>query len=268
MEMSEYEAIADPVKQADKDTEVLQQVVQRRAQEKGLIEGALVGGQAAPRPKIPASIAKAIARVMLAVSTIQKDAHNNHGNYDYASVDSVYEGVQKAMAEAGLVIIPMEEKVARLDDGKHIEFVFSFLVATETDTWEDPRNRRTCYMQWMGAQTFQGGQSYCEKAFLKGLFKLNTGDAEQEGLVATPTAEGATGKAKKAAPKAAEAFGEKESAAHATDLIHYLDEMKPGAFDAQAQDDFSTKHGADIQRLRPVDADLVRKAFAEAKKRK
>jgi hypothetical protein len=224
-----------------------------------------ISGAEPPRPKIPASIAKAIVRVMQAVATIEKDAENKHGNYKYASVDSVYEGVQKAMAEAGIVVIPMEESVEKLDD-KLIKFVFSFLVATETDTWEDPRNKRTVYMQWMGPQTFQGGQSYCEKAFLKGLFKLNTGEPEQEAVAGGSIADDKGGKGKKAAPKAAEPFDEFESERRFQELAQFLSEQT--GFDAQAQDDFSTKHSADIQRLRPHHADSVRKAFAEAKKRK
>lgn len=214
------------------------------------------------RQKIPPSIAVAIAKVMQAVGTIGKDAHNKHGGYDYASVDAVYEGCRKAMAEAGLVIIPMEEEVAKIDE-KLIKFVFSFLVATETDTWEDPRNRRTVYLQWMGPQSFQAGQSYCEKAFHKGMFKLNTGDAEQEGLPGGSIADN-DAKGKKGKPKV-EQFSADESLKKRTEIIAEISKVEK--FDAQSGEDFAAKHGPTISRMTQVDGDMVRNAYAIKAKR-
>jgi hypothetical protein len=211
------------------------------------------------RPKMPASIAKAIVKVMQIAKGIEKDAENKHGGYKYASVDSVYEGVQKAMADAGLVVIPMEESVEKLDD-KLIKFVFSFIVATETDTWEDPRNRRTVYMQWMGPQTFQGGQSYCEKAFLKGLFKLNTGEPEQEALPGGSTADPEAKKGKGTTKtKPVEMLDAADSATARDVILKFLKDVK--TFGPTEQDDFSTKYGATIQRMTEKDAEDVRAAF-------
>jgi hypothetical protein len=133
-----------------------------------------------PQPvKIPGSIIKAIAQVMREVGIVEKDAENKHSGYKYASIDSVYEGVHAAMAKAGLVIIPMEEKVERVGE-KFLSFTFGFIFATEQDTWEDTRNKRSVMVSYTGPQTFQTAQSYCEKALLKGVFKLQTGDEPEE----------------------------------------------------------------------------------------
>jgi hypothetical protein len=211
----------------------------------------------APRPRIPQSIAKAIVQVMTKVETIKKDAKNTHGNYDYASVDSVYEGTRKAMAEAGLIILPMEEEATQVND-KIFKFVFSFIFATETDTWEDPRNKRTVYMQWMGPQTFQGGQSYCEKAMLKGTFKLDTGDPEQEALPGGSMPEEKAKAGKKDKPKVP-LLDPAASAAAATDLIQKI--KAEVNFDGTAQTDWAEKHSHIVDTLQPVDAEAVRTAF-------
>jgi hypothetical protein len=129
--------------------------------------------------KIPASIVKAIVAVMLEVGIAEKDAENKHSGYKYASIDSVYECVHAAMAKAGLVIIPMEEKVERVGE-KFLGFTFGFVFATEQDTWEDPRNQRSVMVSYTGPQTYQTAQSYCEKALLKGVFKLQTSDEPEE----------------------------------------------------------------------------------------
>jgi hypothetical protein len=133
----------------------------------------------APPARIPSSIVKAIAQVMREVGIVEKDAENKHASYKYASIDSVYAGVHAAMAKAGLVIIPMEENVERVGE-KFLSFTFGFIFATEQDTWEDTRNKRSVMVGYTGPQTFQTAQSYCEKALLKGVFKLQTGDEPEE----------------------------------------------------------------------------------------
>jgi hypothetical protein len=130
--------------------------------------------------KIPASIIKAIVKVKKAVGMIAKDAENKHGNYRYASVDAIYAGVHEAMADAGLVCLQLEETVEKANE-KYLTFTFSFILATEQDTWEDIRNQRSVTLQYMGPQSYQAAQSYCSKAFYKSLFLLQTGDPEQEG---------------------------------------------------------------------------------------
>jgi hypothetical protein len=210
-----------------------------------------------PRPRIPQSIAKAIIQVMKAVKKIEKDANNPHGKYDYASVDAVYEGIREHMAEAGLIILPMEKEVTQIND-KIIKFVFGFILATETDTWEDPDNQRTVYMAWLGAQTFQGAQSYADKAYQKGLFKFSTGEPEQEALPGGTMPEDKAKAGKKDKPKVP-LLDPAASAAAATDLIHKI--KAEVNFDGTAQTDWAEKHSHIVDTLQPVDAEAVRTAF-------
>jgi hypothetical protein len=224
----------------------------RKSHFEGLYKAAVV-----PRPRIPQSIAKAIIQVMKAVKTIEKDARNEHGKYDYASIDAVYEGVREHMAAAGLIILPMEKEVTQINE-KIIKFVFGFILATETDTWEDPENQRTVYMMWMGAQTFQGAQSYADKAYQKGLFKFSTGEPEQEALPGGSMPEEKAKAGKKDKPKAA-LLDPEASAATATKLIHEIKAVVN--FDGTAHNDFAEKYGSVIDALQPVDAEAVRTAF-------
>jgi hypothetical protein len=153
-----------------------------------------------PQPnKIPGSIVKAIVKAMAEIKRIEKDARNEHGKYNYASVDAIYGGVHEAMAKAGLVVLVLEDSVERLQE-RLIQFTFSFVLATEEDTWEDPRSRRTVAVQAMGSQSYAAGQSFAEKAFLRSLFKLQTGEDEESDAAHFDGAE-ADAKTKKPARK-------------------------------------------------------------------
>ena len=144
--------------------------------------------------KIDSSIVVAICKVQAAVNSVSKSEENKHGGYKYASTDAVYGMLTRKLADAGLTILCMEDVaevhlrevdivdrdgVAR---GKKTQqwgrFVFSFVLATADATWSDPRSRRTVYTQITGPQTFMAAQSYAEKAYLRSLFKIPTGDQD------------------------------------------------------------------------------------------
>jgi hypothetical protein len=97
------------------------------------------------------------------------------------------------MGEAGLSILCLEDSVEikRFEQEKNGEkkivqwglFQFSFvLAASDGSTWQHPNLKRTVYVQILGAQTFQAAQSYAEKAFLRSLFKLPTGDMDLDSM--------------------------------------------------------------------------------------
>ncbi len=74
------------------------------------------------------------------------------------------------------------------------------MLATSEATWTDKRSRRTLYIQVTGPQTFQAAQSYAEKAYLRSLFKIPTGDMDLDSLAQSDTEEGQSalnGKAKR-----------------------------------------------------------------------
>jgi hypothetical protein len=149
-----------------------------------------------PAKPIPPSIVTAICKVMGAIEAVKKTAKNPHGGYMFASTDDIYAEIIRRQAEAGLVLMCLEEhppEINRVEkDGKTSQwcrFSFSFVLATTESTWTDPRSRRTLYVQITGPQTFQAAQSYASKAFLKALYLLPTGDMDLDSIAQADTEE-------------------------------------------------------------------------------
>lgn len=155
---------------------------------------------------IHASIVQAICKVQSGMEAVKKSQRNAHGGYMFASTDDIYAEVCRRMADAQLVIIPLEEEaeIQRVEkDGKTAQWarcVFSFVLATPDATWTDKRSKRTLFIQVTGPQTFQAAQSYAEKAYLRALFKIPTGDMDLDSIAQGDTEEDQTalnGKAKR-----------------------------------------------------------------------
>lgn len=169
------------------DDRIAQPVGSTRDDARDHVSGDRRGGSGAVAP-IPASIVKAICAVMVTVEAVKKSNRNQHGGYNFASTDDIYAAVTRKMGEVGLIIVALEDKaeIKRIEkDGKVSQWMhaeFSFVLATEQATWSDPRARRTLYIQVTGAQTFQAAQSYAEKAYIRSLFKLPTGDVDLDSM--------------------------------------------------------------------------------------
>jgi len=137
---------------------------------------------------IPSSIVQAICQVQATLGAVSKSNKNQHGGYQFASTDDIYAALTRKMGEVGLAIISLEDlcEVKRVEkDGKVSQWAqleFSFVLATADATWTDKRARRTLYIQITGPQTFQAAQSYAEKAFLRSLFKIPTGDMDLDSM--------------------------------------------------------------------------------------
>lgn len=146
---------------------------------------------------IPSDIVKAICLVQSGMQAVKRDGKNSHGGYQFASTDAVYAALTLKLAEVGLSILCLEEEVPEIKriegkDGKTVQwgrFVFSFILATEQATWSDPRWRRTLYLQITGPQSFMAAQSYAEKALLRSLFKIATGDIDLDAMPEAETEE-------------------------------------------------------------------------------
>lgn len=146
--------------------------------------------------QIPPSIVAAILHVKAKVEPVKKSQRNSHGGYQFASTDDIYAATTRLMAEAGLVIMPLEaappEIVKNEKDGKTSQwgkFTFSFVLATKDATWSDPCLRRTLFIQITGPQTFQAAESYAVKTLLRSLFKLPTGDMDLDSVAQAETIE-------------------------------------------------------------------------------
>lgn len=142
-----------------------------------------------PVAPIPGPIVKAIVKVQAGVAAVSRDGKNQHGGYQFASTDAVYAELTHKLAEAGLMIMCLEEEkpeIVRVErEGKVSQwgkFVFTFVLATEEATWTDARSRRSLFIQITGPQSFMAAQSYAEKTYLRSLFKLPTGDMDLDSL--------------------------------------------------------------------------------------
>jgi hypothetical protein len=144
---------------------------------------------------LPPSIVQAICQIQVTVEAVKKSSRNAHGGYNFASTDDIYAAVTRKMGEVGLVLLSLEDRceVKRVEkDGKTAQwahFEFSFVLATTADTWSDERAKRTLFIQVTGPQTFQAAQSYAEKAYLRSLFKLPTGDMDLDSMPQADTEE-------------------------------------------------------------------------------
>lgn len=155
---------------------------------------------------IPGPIVAALARVQASIEAVSKSGFNKHGQYKYSSVDDIYAAVTLKLGEAGIIIYPLEleqpaAKSTTVDqfdkEGNKVgtktvtslTFRFGYVLATEQHTWFDPRSARTITVQHTGPQTYNGAESYCQKAFLRGLFKLPTGDMDLDSFPQADTVE-------------------------------------------------------------------------------
>lgn len=139
---------------------------------------------------IPASIVKAICQIQATMQAVAKSNRNAHGGYNFSSTDDIYAALTKKMGEVGLVIMALEvgePEFKRIEgkDGKTAQWlsvVYQFVLATEEATWSDPKSKRTLVLQVTGAQTFQAAQSFAEKAYMRSLFKVPTGDVDLDSM--------------------------------------------------------------------------------------
>ena len=83
-----------------------------------------------PKPELAKALAKAIA----GCHSVAKDARNEFHKYDYASADAIINEARKALAEAGLVVVPVEASVngSEREGADRFELVRTFLLLHES----------------------------------------------------------------------------------------------------------------------------------------
>lgn len=223
-------------------------------------EGEIVLTAPGPVPPMPLDIVKAIVAIKAKIQKLEHDAENKHGGYRYTSGDAMYEALRKLMADVGLVIVAMETECDKAGDGKTIRATFQFILATEKATWTHTNLKRTQYQPWMGAQTFQAAQSYAEKAFLKNLFKLSTGEPDTESVLEATQHEAP----KKKAAKSKMSDDASETAAF--DIVASLNEYA-WPLSPEDKESWTEKWAPTIDSLTEVDKTTVRNAFKAACKK-
>lgn len=146
--------------------------------------------------RIPKSIVRAVCEIKKTLEAVAKTQRNSHGGYMFSSTDDIYAAVARKMGQVGLVIMTLEDRceIVRVErDGKTVQWAhleYSFILATDEDTWSDPRAKRTLYIQLTGPQSFQAATSFAEKAYLRSLFKIPSGDMDLDSMPQAETEEG------------------------------------------------------------------------------
>ena len=151
---------------------------------------------------MPPEIAKAIVAVKKRIRTLGHDEQNKFQGFRYTSVDAFYAAVGPLMAEAGLFTIvdeaapPTVETRETTDDrgqtksGKWLSTNYDIRLFHESGACYGPIHR-TMVVRASGPQSFGQGMSYVDKYFLRGMFKVPTGEVgevdshEQNGLPET-----------------------------------------------------------------------------------
>jgi hypothetical protein len=124
---------------------------------------------------IPANVAKAICMVMADVPKLGKGEKNQHGNYNFASIDDFLEAVRPLCAKHGLIIMQDEEAFEMKEGWLVMTFRFT-LAHSSGETWAHRPTRTIMVSAKMGSQAFGAAQSYALKQYMRSLFQIATGE--------------------------------------------------------------------------------------------
>ena len=141
--------------------------------------------ETAVQQTIPATIAAGIVRVIGSVKRLAKLDENKFQKYNYTSIDTFLEAMGPLLAEAGLFILSEEssteiiktEKASREGDSSWLKMQWAFTVGHQEGASIGPFHR-SVMVPASGAQAFGSGQSYALKQFMRGIFLIPTGDAD------------------------------------------------------------------------------------------
>lgn len=136
-----------------------------------------------PPRAMPASVAAAIIAVKQKVKQLGHDDKNEHGRYNFVSVDKFYATIGKLMADVGLALLIDEtatEIRASDKSGNPWLFVqYDLTFMHESGALAAPLHR-SCALPINGPQTYGAAQSYIEKQFLRQVFKVPTGEKDAD----------------------------------------------------------------------------------------
>jgi len=129
------------------------------------------------------AIHKAVTSVMAEVHSLKKAERNNHGSYNYVSVDSFKDLVRPLMAKHGLSmavsetafeLVPIQGRNGQTMNAK---ITYSCQLRHESGAEDEPEYA-TIVLPLTGAQTAGAAKSYAIKEYLKGRFLVSTGDKD------------------------------------------------------------------------------------------
>lgn len=125
-------------------------------------------------------VTEAIAAVMSDIKRLAKEDKNQHGGYNFASIDDFLDLTRPLCAKHGLVVLQDEEDFEVLDAGnnnKSLRMRFAFTLEAGGES-RGPLRRSIMVPAKMGSQAFGAGQSYALKQFLRATFQIATGEKD------------------------------------------------------------------------------------------
>ena len=122
----------------------------------------------------------AIADAMSEIKTVSKDNYSSHGTYNFASIDGVLGGCRDACSKHGLhpemSVINYEQYPGT---NNKMWATYTYEVSMCHKSGEETKPVVTVVaLPVTGAQTSGSAQSYALKQYLRGLFLIQTGDAD------------------------------------------------------------------------------------------
>lgn len=131
--------------------------------------------------QFPPKLAAALCKVSASVRQLGKSERNQFAKYDFVSVDKFYAVVGSLMAEQGVHCIPDcadSEVIANAKTGKPLlRERWAFTLLHESGEVAGPYHR-TVTVPAEGAQAHGSSESYAQKQFLRGVFRVPTGDKD------------------------------------------------------------------------------------------
>jgi len=127
-----------------------------------------------------AKVYAAISKTMKAVQTVSKDDKNDHGNYNFASIDGFLGGCRDACAANGLhpeISVISYEPFTGSNSKQWATYTYEVVMCHESGEETKPV-QTVVSLPITGAQTSGSAQSYALKQYLRGLFLIKTGEKD------------------------------------------------------------------------------------------
>lgn len=128
---------------------------------------------------VPSEVAAAIVAVQSDIKPLARGDRNTHSNYEYTSVDDFYTAVSPIMSRHGLAVLSscISSQVVTGKNVPNLQEVWVFWVVHSGGSVAGPF-QRSATVPALGAQAHGSSESYATKQFLRGLFKVPTGDRD------------------------------------------------------------------------------------------
>lgn len=149
----------------------------------------------AESPTFPAKLAAALCKVSGEVKQLGKSEKNTFAKYDFVSVDKFYANIGALMAKHGVhcipdciesEVMPGHVKTDNQGNKRHgsplLRERWAFTLIHETGDCVGPFHR-TVTVPAEGAQAHGSSESYAQKQFLRGVFRVPTGDKDDADYV-------------------------------------------------------------------------------------